>query len=88
MLKLKMVLLTGLATPVMCYYVYKALKERFGIRNPMKKSHLIILLSSVISLFITGYAYFLMLPLVLSYLNYVSAAAGCDLSTSLHFSSS
>jgi len=80
MLKLKIALLTGiiLATPVVCYYVYKALKERFGIRNPMKKSHLIILLSSAISLFITGisYAYFLMLPLVLNYLNYMSAAAG------------
>jgi len=80
MLKLKIALLTGiiLATPVVCYYVYKALKERFGIRDPMKKSHLIILLSSAISLFITGisYAYFLMLPLVLSYLNYMSAAAG------------
>ncbi|PXF50504.1 MAG: hypothetical protein C4B56_09070 [Candidatus Methanophagaceae archaeon] len=98
MLKLKIALLTGiiLATPVMCYYVYKALKERFGIRNPMKKSHLIILLSSAISLFITGisYAYFLMLPLVLNYLNYMSACQQQrellqpGLSTSLHFSSS
>ena len=88
MLKLKIALLTGiiLATPVMCYYVYKALKERFGIRNPMKKSHLIILLSSAISLFITGisYAYFLMLPLVLSYLNYMSAAAGVTATWSIN----
>jgi len=88
MLKLKIALLTGiiLATPVVCYYVYKALKERFGIRNPMKKSHLIILLSSAISLFITGisYAYFLMLPLVLSYLNYMSAAAGVTATWSIN----
>jgi len=88
MLKLKIALLTGiiLATPVVCYYVYKALKERFGIRDPMKKSHLIILLSSAISLFITGisYAYFLMLPLVLSYLNYMSAAAGVTATWSIN----
>ena len=88
MLKLKIALLTGiiLATPVVCYYVYKALKERFGIRNPMKKSHLIILLSSAISLFITGisYAYFLMLPLVLSYLKYMSAAAGVTATWSIN----
>jgi len=88
MLKLKIALLTGiiLATPVVCYYVYKALKERFGIRNPMKKSHLIILLSSAISLFITGisYAYFLMLPLVLSYLYYMSAAAGVTATWSIN----
>ncbi|MCW3140353.1 MAG: twin-arginine translocase subunit TatC [Methanophagales archaeon] len=88
MLKLKIALLTGiiLVTPVVCYYVYKALKERFGIRNPMKKSHLIILLSSAISLFITGisYAYFLMLPLVLSYLNYMSAAAGVTATWSIN----
>ena len=88
MLKLKIALLTGiiLATPVVCYYVYKALKERFGIRNPMKKSHLIILLSSAISLFITGisYAYFLMLPLVLNYLNYMSAAAGVTATWSIN----
>ena len=88
MLKLKIALLTGiiLATPVVCYYVYKALKERFGIRNPMKKSHLIILLSSAISLFITGisYAYFLMLPLVLNYLNYMSTAAGVTATWSIN----
>ena len=80
MLKLKLALLTGviLAIPVVGYYVYNTLKVRFGIRNPMKKTHLIILLSSAISLFVLGtsYAYLLMLPLVLSYLCYMSAAAG------------
>jgi len=88
MLKLKIALLTGiiLATPVVCYYMYKALKERFGIWNPMKKSHLIILLSSAISLFIAGvsYAYFLMLPLVLWYLHQMSSAVGVAATYSIH----
>ncbi len=76
MLKLRIAMITGiiLATPVVCYYVYKTLKVRFGIKNPMKKSHLVLLLSSAISLFIAGisYSYFLMLPIVLSYLHYMS----------------
>ncbi len=80
MLKLKIALLTGiiLATPVVCHYVYKTLKVRFGIKNPMKRTHIIVLLSAAISLFIAGicYAYFLMLPLVLRYLHYMSSAAG------------
>ena len=44
----------------------------------MKKSHLIILLSSGITLFLLGicYSYFLMLPIVLTYLYYISSAAG------------
>lgn len=76
MLKFKIAMLTGiiLATPVVCYYVYKTLKVRFGIKSPMKKSHLILLLSSAISLFIAGisYSYFIMLPLVLRYLHYMT----------------
>ena len=80
MLKLRIALLTGviLATPVVCYYAYKTLKARFGIKSPMKKTHLFVLLGSAISLFIAGisYAYFLMLPLVLRYLNYMSSSAG------------
>ncbi|NQE46091.1 Sec-independent protein translocase protein TatC [ANME-1 cluster archaeon GoMg2] len=88
MLKLKIAMLTGiiLATPVVCYYVYKTLKERFEIRNPMKKTHLIILLASAISLFIAGigYAYFLMLPLVLTYLCYMSSTVGVAATYSIH----
>lgn len=88
MLKLKIAMLTGiiLATPVVCYYVYKTLKVRFGIKNPMKKSHLIILLSSAISLFIAGisYSYFLMLPLVLRYLHYMSSGAGVAATYSIY----
>lgn len=80
MLKLKIAIVIGiiLALPLVCYYVYKALKVRLGIRNPMKKSRLIILLTSAVILFISGacYSYFLMLPLVLSYLHYMSASAG------------
>jgi len=88
MLKLKIAMLVGiiLATPVVCYYVYKTLKVRLGIRNPMKKSHTVILLPSAISLFIVGmsYAYFLMLPLVLRYLHYMSSAAGVAATWSIH----
>ncbi len=88
MLKIKMALLVGitLAIPIVCYYVYKTLKVRFGIRDPMKKSHFIILLSSAISLFIAGtsYAYFLMLPLILRYLHYMSSAAGVAATYSIH----
>lgn len=88
MLKLKIAMLTGilLATPVVCYYVYKTLKERLGIRNPLKKTHLFILLAAAISLFIAGisYAYFLMLPLVLTYLCYMSSAVGVAATYSIH----
>lgn len=88
MLKLKLALLVGiiLAAPVVCYYVYKTLKVRLGIRNPMKKSHLILLLSSATSLFVLGvsYSYFLMLPLVLRYLHYMSTAAGVAATYSIY----
>lgn len=80
MLKLKIALVIGviLAVPLVCYYVYKTLKVRLGIKNPMKKSRLIILLSSAITLFILGvsYSYFLMLRFVLNYLYYMSSETG------------
>ncbi|HID19499.1 MAG TPA: hypothetical protein EYP28_00955 [Methanophagales archaeon] len=80
LLKLKISLIIGLilAFPVVCYYVYKTLKVRFEITNPMKNVDVIVLLSSAISLFILGlcYSYFLMLPLVLRYLYVLSSAAG------------
>lgn len=88
MLKVKLALLVGviLAVPIVGHYVYKTLKVRFGIRNPMKKSHLILLLSSAISLFVLGvsYSYFLMLPLVLRYLHYMSTAAGVAATYSIY----
>lgn len=72
MLKVKLAMSIGilLAVPLILHYVYKTLKVRFGIKNPLKKSYLLILLSSAISLFILGvcYSYFFMLPLVLNYL--------------------
>lgn len=80
MLKVKLALLIGvvLAAPVAGHYAYKSLKMRLRIRNSMKKSHTIILLLSAISLFILGvsYSYFLMLPLILTYLYYMSSSAG------------
>lgn len=80
MLKLKLALIIGilLAAPLIVYYAYKTLKVRFGLRNPMKKSHLILVLGSAISLFILGicYSYFLMLPMVLTYLYSISSSAG------------
>jgi sec-independent protein translocase protein TatC len=88
MLKVKLALLIGivLAVPIVGHYVYKTLRVRFGIRNPMKKSHLIILLSSAISLFLLGvsYSYFLMLPLVLRYLHYLSSSAGVAATYSIY----
>jgi sec-independent protein translocase protein TatC len=80
LLKLKIALIIGLilAFPVVCHYVYKTLKVRLEITNPMKNVDIILLLGSAISLFILGlcYSYFLMLPLVLRYLYIISTAAG------------
>jgi sec-independent protein translocase protein TatC len=44
----------------------------------MKKSRVIILLTSAVLLFVSGacYSYFLMLPLLLGYLYFISASAG------------
>jgi sec-independent protein translocase protein TatC len=88
MVKVKISFFIGMmfGTPIVCYYVYKTLKVRFGIRNPMKKTHLIILLCSAISLFLLGvsYSYFLMLPLVLKYLYMDALAAGAIATYSIH----
>ena len=88
MLKMKLGLLAGIlsAAPVAGYYAHKTLKKRFRITVPMKKSHTVILLTSTIALFIAGmsYAYFLMLPLVLNYLYYMSSSAGVAATYSIH----
>ena len=80
MLKLKIAFTIGaiLALPLIWHYVYKTLKVRFGLRNPMKKSRFIILISSALTLFMLGisYSYFLMLPLLLRYLYFMSSSAG------------
>ena len=80
LLKLKIALIIGLifAFPVVCHYVYKTLKVRLEITNPMKNAEIILLLGSALSLFILGlcYSYFFMLPLVLRYLYVLSSAAG------------
>lgn len=88
MLKVKLAMTIGIifAVPLILHYVYKTLKIRFGIRNPMKKSHLIILLSSAISLFILGvsYSYFLMLRLVLEFLYKDPTARGLAATWSIY----
>lgn len=72
MLKVKLAMIIGviLAVPLIWYYVYKTLTVRFGLTNPLKRSSLILIAGSAISLFILGvcYSYFLMLPLVLNFL--------------------
>ena len=54
MLMVKIGLLIGilLATPVICYYVYKTLKARFDIKNPMKRRDIVIMAISAIGLFL------------------------------------
>ncbi len=88
MLKLKMAFVIGviLAVPLIVHYVYKTLKVRFGLKNPLKKSRLIVFLGSAVSLFILGvcYSYFLMLPLVLRYLYVMSSAAGVAATYSIY----
>lgn len=88
MLKLKISFVVGiiLAVPLIWHYAYKTLKVRFGIRNPMQRSHLIILVSSAVTLFILGvcYSYFLMLPLLLKYLYLMSSASGVSATYSIY----
>jgi sec-independent protein translocase protein TatC len=72
MVKVKLSLVIGVLVviPLICYYIYKTLKVRFGLTVSIKLSHIIILLGSAISLFILGlsYSYYFMLPLILKYL--------------------
>jgi len=88
MLKVKLAMIVGviLAVPLIWHYVYKSLKVRFGIKNPMKKSRLILWLGSVVSLFIIGvcYSYFLMLRFVLKYLYFMSAESGVAATWSIY----
>lgn len=88
MLKVKLAMVIGviLALPLVCHYVYKTLKVRFGITNPLKKSHLILLLGSAVSLFVLGmcYSYFLMLPFVLKYLYSMSLEVGVSATYSIY----
>jgi sec-independent protein translocase protein TatC len=88
MLKLKIAFIVGLvlAIPLIFHYVYQTLKVRFGLRSPLKKSQLIILLTSAVSLFLLGvcYSYFLMLPLLLKYLYLMSAASGVAATYSIY----
>jgi sec-independent protein translocase protein TatC len=88
MLKVKLAMIVGviLAVPLIWHYVYKTLKVRFGIKNPLKKSHLILWLGSAVALFIIGvcYSYFLMLRLVLKYLYFMSAETGVAATWSIY----
>ena len=80
MLKLKIAATVGilLAVPLVWHYIYRTLKVRFGLTNPIRASRLIIYLGSAIFLFVAGvcYSYFLMLPILLGYLYLISTSAG------------
>ncbi len=88
MLKVKLAMIVGviLAVPLIWHYVYKTLKVRFGIKNPLKRSQLILWLGSAVSLFVIGvcYSYFLMLRLVLKYLYFMSAETGVAATWSIY----
>ncbi|MFZ2071163.1 MAG: twin-arginine translocase subunit TatC [Halobacteriota archaeon] len=88
LLKIKLSMVVGviLATPLICYYVYKTLNLRLGISNPVKISRMIIILNSAILLFILGlsYSYFLMLPLILKILYADALSAGVISMYSIH----
>jgi len=88
MVKVKLSIVVGviLATPLVCYYVYKTLKVRLGLSNPIKPSRMIIILSSAIFLFILGisYSYFLMLPLILKFLYADALSAGIPPMWTIH----
>jgi len=85
-LKLSMVIGLMLATPLVCYYVYKTLKVRFALSFSLKTSHILILLFSAIFLFILGisYSYFLMLPLALKFLYADALSTGVVSIYSIH----
>ncbi|MDD2440365.1 MAG: Sec-independent protein translocase TatC [Methanosarcinaceae archaeon] len=81
-LKLKLSFIIGalLALPLVIYYIWKSLKNRFSIKNPssIKTRHIILLIGTAGLMFLLGasYAYFLMLPLFLKYLYLSAAGAG------------
>jgi len=82
MLQLKLSIIIGLlvTTPIIVFYVYRAITRRYAAKIPVSigKVQLVFLSLATIVMFILGasYAYFLMLPLFLKYLYIDAAEAG------------
>ncbi|MDD2665905.1 MAG: twin-arginine translocase subunit TatC [Methanocellales archaeon] len=88
-LELKMSLIIGvlLSLPLIAYYVYDALKNRYDIasRFELKKSFIVLVAVSALILFFLGatYSYFIMLPFLLRYLNILAMSVGATSTWSL-----
>lgn len=79
LLILKVALVVGilLALPLIAYYAYGALKER-GVVGGAKKSFALLVGVLAVVMFLLGisYSYFIMLPIVLGFLNMLAAGTG------------
>lgn len=89
LLELKMSLIIGvlLSLPLIAYYVYDALKNRYDVANrfEIKKSFILLISVSATILFILGaaYSYFIMLPILLRFLNTLAMGVGAASTWSL-----
>jgi len=92
LLMLKMALVVGilLALPFLAYYAYEALKEG-GVVGGAKKSFALLIGVLAVIMFLLGisYSYFIMLPIVLGFLNMLAAGTGAlsnwSLESYIHF---
>ncbi|UZE92252.1 MAG: preprotein translocase subunit TatC [Methanosarcinales archaeon] len=79
LLELKMALIIGilLALPFIAYYAHGALKERGVVGGAKKSFALLVSILAVIMFFLgISYSYFIMLPIVLGFLNMLAAGTG------------
>jgi len=89
MLEMKMSLIIGvlLSLPLIAYYVYDALRNRYDIVNrfEIKKSFIVLVAVSALILFFLGaaYSYFIMLPVLLRFLNTLAMSVGATSTWSL-----
>ncbi|MDD2778005.1 MAG: twin-arginine translocase subunit TatC [Methanocellales archaeon] len=89
MLEMKMSLIIGvlISLPLIAYYVYDALRNRYDVVNrfEVKKSFIVLVAVSALILFFLGtaYSYFIMLPVLLSFLNTLAMSVGATSTWSL-----
>lgn len=89
LLELKMSLIIGvlLSLPLITYYVYGALKDRYDVvdRFEIKRSFIVFIAVLALILFFTGasYSYFIMLPILLRFLNTIAISVGAASTWSL-----
>jgi len=79
LLELKMALIIGilLALPFIAYYAHGVLKERGVVGGAKKSFALLVSILAVVMFFLgTSYSYFIMLPIVLGFLNMLAAGTG------------